>query len=358
MQLHGITRRSVVAVLLIASAACNKEATGTAPASTASAGSEFPSVLATIGDQKITMADIEAKSGAELAQIETQYRRGRSKIVGDALKAILYERVMEDEARKQGKSVDELVIAEAGGSIEPSEIEIGSWYTENQSKVGGRSLDQIRMQIADLLRREKRTAAMQKLQQRIDRERGVTIAYQPYRLEFDHAGSPALGSSGAAVEVVEFSDFQCPYCRQFAPNLKRVKEEFGDKVRVVYRQYPIASIHPFAFKASEASLCAHDQGKFWELHDMMFSEQEKLAVADLKDKARRAGVDQKKFDGCLDSGKYVEQVQADLAEGLRIGVSGTPAVYVNGIQLDGGAVPYETLAQAIRQELSRQTGGK
>ena len=342
-------------LLFAGAAACNKEATGTAPASTATAGSEFPAVLATIGDQKITMADIEAKSGAELSQIETQYHRGRSKIVGDALKAILYERVMEDEAKKQGKSVDELVIAEAGGSIEPSEIEISSWYNENQGKVGGRSLEQVRTQVADLLRREKRTAAMQKLQQRIDKERGVTVAYQPYRLKFDHGNSPALGKNGAPVEVVEFSDFQCPYCRQFAPNMKRIEQEFGDKVRVVYRQYPIPSIHPFAFKASEASLCANEQGKFWELHDMMFSEQEKLAVADLKDKARRAGLDQKKFDGCLDSGRYVEQVQKDLAEGLRIGVTGTPAVYINGIQLEGGAVPYETVADAIRKELA-QTG--
>jgi protein-disulfide isomerase len=357
MQLHGLTNRFPLVALLVAAAACNREATGTAPAATAVAGSEFPAVLATIGDQKITMADIEAKSGAELAQIETQYHRGRSKIVGDALKAILYERVMEDEARKQGKSVDELVIAEAGGSIEPSDIEISSWYNENQSKVGGRSLDQVRVQIADLLRREKRNAAMQNLQQRIDRERGVTVAYQPYRLRFDHGSSPSLGKSGAAVEVVEFSDFQCPYCRQFAPNLKRIEQEFGDKVRVVYRQYPIASIHPFAFKASEASLCANEQGRFWELHDMMFSEQEKLAVADLKDKARRANLDRKQFDACLDSGKYVEQVQRDLAEGLRIGVTGTPAVYINGIQLEGGAVPYETLAKAIRRELAEKGSG-
>jgi protein-disulfide isomerase len=132
-----------------------------------------------------------------------------------------------------------------------------------------------------------------------------------------------------------------------------VNQKYGDQVRIVYRQYPIPSIHPFAFKAAEASLCANEQGKFWDLHDSMFANQTKLSVTDLKQRAGELGMDRKKFDTCLDTGRYVEQVQRDMAEGARVGITGTPAVFINGVELKGGAVPFETVAAAIDQELRR-----
>jgi protein-disulfide isomerase len=319
----------------------------------ASSGAEFPDVLATIGNERITMADVRAKSGDDLERIETQYHQMRSRIVHDALDALLREKVVEAEAKKQGKTVEQLVAAEVKGGLEPSEIEISTWYNENQARTGGRSLDQIRTQITDFLRSEKKKTAEKQLEERLNKERKVVVNFQPYRLTFQNEGAPALGKEGAPVTLVEFSDFQCPFCNRFAPTLKQVEKNFGDKVHIVYRQYPIASLHPFAFKAAEASLCAHEQGKFWEMHDILFGEQSKLAVTDLKEKAHRIGLDQKKFDTCLDTGRYVEQVQKDMKEGTRVGVTGTPAVFINGAELKGGAVPYETVAEAIQQELAR-----
>jgi protein-disulfide isomerase len=155
------------------------------------------------------------------------------------------------------------------------------------------------------------------------------------------------------VTLIEFSDFQCPFCRQFAPTIHQINKNYGDKIQIVYRQYPIPSLHPFAFKAAEASLCAHEQGKFWGLHDMMFAEQERLTVTDLKDKAGRLGMDKAKFTSCLDTGKYTEQVQRDMQEAVRAGATGTPAIYVNGVEVPGGAVPYNTIAAAIERELAR-----
>jgi protein-disulfide isomerase len=181
----------------------------------------------------------------------------------------------------------------------------------------------------------------------------VTVNFKPYRLAFTNEGAPALGKKGAPVEVVEFSDFQCPFCQRFAPTLKRVEQEFGDKVYIVYRQYPIPSLHANAIKAAEASLCAHEQGKFWELHDLMFAEQDRLDVTNLKEKARRLGMNQSRFNSCLDSGRYVEQVQKDQQEGARTGMTGTPAVFVNGIEIPGGAVSYEVVREAIQKELTR-----
>jgi protein-disulfide isomerase len=139
-----------------------------------------------------------------------------------------------------------------------------------------------------------------------------------------------------------------------APIMRQVAQKYGDKVQIIYRQYPIPSIHPFAFKAAEASLCAQEQGKFWEMHDAMFQDQKKLAVSDLKETAGRLGMDSKKFNGCLDSGKYVEQIQNDSREAVRSGVTGTPAVFVNGVVVDGGSVPLEVVEGYIQRELARK----
>jgi protein-disulfide isomerase len=317
-----------------------------------SADNDVPDVLATIGDKKITMADIRVRVGDQLDQMETRYRRERHRAIETTLQEIIRDSTLVAEARKQGKTVDQLVLAETGGPLEPTEAEIATWYKENRKRTGGRSLDQIRPKIVEYLRDERRNDAGEKLEQRLNQERNVTVNLQPYRVELNNEGAPSKGPAGAKVTLVEFSDFQCPFCSRFFPTLKQVEENFGDKVRIVYRQFPLTNIHPNAFKAAEASLCAHDQGKFWEMHDMMFQDQKRLTVKDLKAFAGRLGLNQKKFDTCLDTGRYTEQVQEDLKEGNRVGVTGTPAVFVNGVVLEGGAAPYEVVAKAIEKELA------
>ena len=123
-----------------------------------------------------------------------------------------------------------------------------------------------------------------------------------------------------------------------------------DKVRIVFRQFPLTSIHPQAQKAAEASLCAADQDKFWEMHDAMFQDQSNLQIDKLKEKAASLGLDTEVFNGCIDSSKYTEKVAEDLQEGSRAGVTGTPAVFINGRFLSG-AQPFETLAKIIEEEL-------
>lgn len=319
------------------------------PASALTSSNE---VLATIGDESITMQHIRDRAGAQIDQIELQYQTYRSKVIESALDSILNERLLTAEATKQGTSVPELVAAAVAANGEPTDADIAAWYKDNQARIAGRTLDQVRSQIVELLRQQRRTAAMNDLKARLGKEQKLSVQYEPYRLTFDVADRPALGKEGAPVTMVEFSDFQCPYCRGFAPTLRQVEREFGDKIRIVYLQDPITSIHPFALKAAEASLCAHDQGKFWELHDLMFSEQEKLAVTDLKEKARRIGLNGKKFDECLDSGRKVEPVQNDLAQAFRVGVKGTPTIYINGRELTGGR-SFEDVSAAINKELAR-----
>lgn len=328
------------------------QAQGTAPRSDPG---DPPEVLATLnGDQQVTMSDVRARIGNELDQLEIRYRRSQYKLVEATLQELLRDRVLGAEAERQGTTVDQVLAAELGGSLEPTEVEIAAWYETNQSRTGGRSLDDLRSQITDYLRRERRADAATRVEERLARERAVTIHLEPFRVQFDNAGAPAIGPQDAELTLVEFSDFECPYCARFHPTLKALQERYGRELRIVYRQFPIASIHANAVKAAEASLCAHDQGKFWEMHDILFQEQQRMAIRDLKEKAGRLGLNQGRFNACLDSGKYIEQIQADLEEGKRAGVTGTPALFLNGVPIDGGAVPLETVVKAVEAEKARR----
>jgi protein-disulfide isomerase len=348
-------------VVLITPAAACREGPASQEKAVVQQGAPAPgpdAVLASVGDEKITMADVRARSGDLLNQLETQYQIAKSRIVRTALDSILLEKTLTAEMKRTGKTVDELVATEAGADgLTPTDADVVAWYQSNQARLGARPIESVRPQILELLRTEKRKAAEKKLQSRLNTERKVTVAFEPYRLQFDNEKAPTLGKADAPITLVEFSDFQCPFCQAAAPTLKQVEQKFGDKVRIVYRQYPIASLHPFAFKAAEASLCANDQGKFWELHDTMFQDQKKLTVSDLKQSARRLGLDGKKFDACLDAGRYVEQVQNDQKEGQRAGVNGTPAMFINGVYVEGGAVPFSTLELLIQKELARGKAG-
>ncbi|MBI2672220.1 DsbA family protein [Candidatus Woesearchaeota archaeon] len=169
---------------------------------------------------------------------------------------------------------------------------------------------------------------------------------------------PVIGDKNAPVTIVEFSDFQCPFCgRFFSQTLPSIEENYINpgKVKFVYRDFPLNSIHPFAQKAAEASECADDQGKFKEMHDKIFSNQVSLSLDNLKIWAKDIGLDTNKFNDCLDSGKQASEVGNDEKDGLALGVQGTPAFFV-GNENDGylaisGAQPFEVFDQAIKKFL-------
>jgi len=313
----------------------------------------LPDVLATIGEEQITLDDVRARVGEQFDQMTNQYLQARYNLLDETLQQIMRDRLLAAEADERGMRVNELIEEETGVNLEVTEADIAAFYEENQSRLQGRSLDQVRDQIAEHLRTTRRNEAMAGLEDRLSDERGVVYHMQPFRVELENGGAPALGPSDAVVTLVEFSDFECPYCSRFFPTFQRIKEEYGDRIQIVYRQYPLTSIHPSAFKAAEASLCAEEQGEFWAFHDLLFQEQSRLAVRDLKEKAGRLGLDQTEFDTCLDTGRYVEQVQDDLAAGRTAGVNGTPALFVNGIPIEGGAVAFEVVAEALDRELRR-----
>ncbi len=160
------------------------------------------------------------------------------------------------------------------------------------------------------------------------------------------------GKSDAKVTLVEFSDFECPYCSRFQPVIEQVMTDYKDQVRLVYKHYPLTSIHPNAQKAAEAAECAGDQDKFWEMHDKLFANQSSLSVTSYKAWAKELGLNEKKFATCIDNSEKANDVKSDQTYGDSIGVQGTPSTFVNGY-LVSGAQSYDYVKNLIDQELAK-----
>ncbi len=173
------------------------------------------------------------------------------------------------------------------------------------------------------------------------------------KVEASADDDPVKGSANAPVTIIEWSDFQCPFCgRFFTQTFTQIDQEYikAGKVKFVYRDFPL-SFHENAQKAAEAGECAHEQGKFWQLHDKIFQDQNAITVNDLKKDAADLGLDTAKFNACLDSGKYAAEIQKDIDDGKKAGVTGTPAFVING-RFIGGAQPYSAFKQAIDAALA------
>ncbi len=306
--------------------------------------------VAEIAGKTVTMAELEESIAPQLARLDQQ----RQQLLEQGLDRLVDQKLMEAEAAARGVDVAALQQTEIQSKVgEVTDTDVSTWYDQNKSRVGGRPLEQIAPQVKQYLTQQRTNEAREALMKGLRNKFKTRILMDVPRVEVAEAGSPAEGGApGAPVTIVEFSDFQCPFCGRVVPALQKAKETYGDKLRIVFRQFPL-NIHPMAPKAAEAALCAADQGKFWEMHDAMFADQQKLAVPDLKAKAAAIGLEAAKFEGCLDGGGKAQVVQRDLADGQKAGVSGTPAMFVNG-RFISGAVPYEDLAKVIDDELARK----
>jgi protein-disulfide isomerase len=310
---------------------------------------------ARVGDRVITMKEVEdrwkaADPAEHSAALQTLYDARRT-----ALDEIVADMLIAEAAKAKGMSPDGFVEAEISRRVKPvDDSAVVSFYQANVSQMQGRSLADMAPLINRYLTDQQRAAVRQALVAEL-RKSGpdVRVMFDAPRHEVEiEETDPFLGSESAPVTLIEFSDFQCPFCQRVAPTLKRLRETYGDKVRVVWKDFPLTQIHPQAFKAGEAAHCAGEQGKYWEYHDRLFAKQQELQPADLKKHAADLGLEPAKFDACLDASKYGERVRNGVAQGTRLGVNSTPTIYINGRMLSG-AQPYETFVAVIDEELSR-----
>jgi protein-disulfide isomerase len=273
-----------------------------------------------------------------------------------ALEAIIADLLLAEAAKAKGMTPDAFELAEVGKRIKPvTDADVVAFYQANINQMQGRSLEIMAPAINRYLTEQQRETARLALIAEL-RKAGpdVRVLIDAPRRDVEiESTDPSLGRASAPVTLIEFSDFQCPFCQRVAPTLKRLRETYGDKVRIVWKDFPLTQIHPQAFKAGEAAHCAGDQGKYWEYHDKLFANQQLLQIEDLKKHASELGLDATAFASCLDGSKHGERVRNGVAQGTRLGVNSTPTVYVNGRVLSG-AQPYETFVSVIDEELSRQ----
>jgi protein-disulfide isomerase len=345
MRLDLMTGVLLAAGALVASPSSAADKAKAAPMPAASQGA-----VATVDGEAVTDEDMARAGGARYQTFKTQEYAARREFT----EAAIGMKLLENEAKRRGATVDDLKKQEVEAKVEAvTDAQAKDFYELNKARFGTLSE-------ADALGQIRTGLGQQRMQRRLSEFVGelrakanVKVLLDPYRIDVAVGDDPAKGPATAPVTVVEFSDFQCPYCAKVGPTLKRVEETYGDKVRIVYRDFPLQQIHGNAAKAAEAGSCANDQGKFWPLHDKMFENQGKLAVADLKQMAKDAGLDAAAFDQCLDSGQKAAEWAEDLKDGERYGVNGTPAFFVNG-RLLGGAGTFEKFAEIIDDELTRK----
>lgn len=307
--------------------------------------------------KKFAEADLE-KVEIQKLQFEAQYAQARQQIMETYLRRLIEDRVLDAEAAKRHITKQELITREITSKVQdPAQAEIDAYYEANKARLGP-SKEFVAPQIIQYLRQQSTEKLTEAFIEPLKKEYAVVTLLEPLRMPLETKGSPSKGPDNAPVTLVVFSDYQCTFCQNLSGTLKRILSDYGDQVRLIYRQFPNPNIHNNAEKAAEASLCAQEQGRFWEMHDLLFQDPNKLKIEDLKAYAAQLGLNKDSFGQCLDSGKSVPRLKADFMDAMRAGAGGTPALYVNG-RLLPGARPYDEIAGVINEELQKKhaTGG-
>jgi protein-disulfide isomerase len=319
--------------------------------------------LATVEGQVITEQQVLQAAAADLTKLDANkptpqaaYDRARLEILWRAMDSIIEDKLITLEAARQNITKQRLIEVEIESNVEtPSPQEVDQFYEANKVQIAAQMpgtkaqvLPQVRQYLIDSSRRRYRTMLIGSLR------RGYKIMtnLDPLRTDIATAGYPTKGAAKAPVTIVEFADFECPYCGGLYPTLKQVERAYPDKVRFVFRQFPLVNMHPNAQKSAEAALCANEQQKFWEFHDSLYGNQSELGVPALKQRAVTMRLNTATFNTCLDSGKHAETVRKDQEDARKSGVTSTPTMFING-RLLGGNQPLAVIREIIEDELKR-----
>lgn len=295
--------------------------------------------LATVGGEPISEAEILERAAGELLRL----RRERHELIERTVETRIRERLLEIEAARRDLPPEEMLRRE----IEARRAAIPA--AEVEAFHEGRRLRQPFAQAEEQIRRH---LASEAFYRELEEEHAVERRLEPFRIAMAPVG-PSRGPSDAPVTLIEMVDFECPFCSRMVPVLDQLQRRYGDQVRFVVRQFPL-EIHPSSPLAARASLCADDQGHFWEMHDRLFADQANLHLEGLpKIAAKVEGIDLEAFKSCLDSDRHEDALAVDRAAGLRAGVSGTPAFFINGRYLSG-TVTADALAEIVEDELRRE----
>lgn len=327
--------------------------------SVAPLGAEAPpdgtAVVARIGSRAVTYDELDR---AALRQDAARFRglRLRDAIYEArraALDTIVADHLIEAEAAREGVPAATLLDRGIAETLTPvADADVAAWFTANQARLNGGTLEALAGKIRQALEETRRHEARTRFVDRLRARSRVSVLLTPPREAIAiQPQEPGAGSEQAPIQIVMYSDYQCPYCARVTPTLERVKEVYGERVRIVVRDFPLESIHPRAVDAAKAARCAHEQGRFWDYYDRLFSTQTRMGQSDFLQHAASLGLDQATFTACTASERIAALVRDDMRSGERLGVSSTPAFFVNGRFLPG-AQPFEAFKRVIDAELA------
>ena len=305
------------------------------------------SPVARIGGQAIGEDELVPLIAGQLFQLKSQEYEVKLK----ALQLLLNRRALEAAAAKNGLSTEAFLEQNVDAKVlRPNNAEVDAFYLAQKDRIS-RPLGEVRPQLEQALWQAKRQQARQEFIAQLQKESSVEILLQRPALEITADPGRVRGNPRAPVTILEFGDFQCPFCREVQGTLKTILDKYGDKVRLAFRDFPLNQIHPQAQQAAEAGRCAGEQGKFWEYHDLLYENQRRLDLGGLKDLAQTAGLDANRFSSCMASGQYRPSIESDLQMGNGAGVNGTPGFFINGVPL-AGAQPVAAFEQIIDSQLA------
>ena len=312
-------------------------------------GQNDSTVVAEIAGRKVTTHELEDKQAGKLLQAKYKYYLAER----DALDQFIDDQMLEMQAKKEGVTLDELFKRHVASAVpEPTEDQLRFYYEGVQTD---ESYEAARSKIIDTVHQLRIKKAHDAYIAELRGQYGVVVELDQPKAHVEVGNAPRLGPVNAPVQIIEFADYECPYCQKVNEDLGRLREQFGSQISVVYKDFPLP-MHPLAAKAAEAAHCAGEQGKFWEFHDSLF-QTKRLQNSDLRQQASTLKLDTARFDQCLNSGEQAAGVKKDAAEGQRLGLQGTPSFFING-HFMSGAVGFMKLRETVLQELGADASKK
>jgi protein-disulfide isomerase len=304
--------------------------------------------VAVVGDRLISAAELDAAARDRLLRVRNDEYAVRRQALDELIARVLIER----GAAARGLAPDEFMRLEIDLRVAaPTDEHARAVFDSDPSRYRGQPFDRVASQIRASLIQARTADAKRRLLADLKEQADVRLLLEPPRAIIDTPAAPARGRADAAVTILEFSDFQCPFCRSATETLKRIETAFAGDVRLVFIDFPLP-IHADAPRAAEAAACADEQGRFWDMHDALFASQSALRQNDLERRAEQIGLDAARFQSCLASGRHTARWQQGRALGQRHGVAATPTFFVNG-RMVTGAIPYETFREIVREERDR-----
>jgi protein-disulfide isomerase len=314
---------------------------------TFAAAQELPSVVATVQGQPIAADDLTQALRGELLRLEMQ----RYQLFREKLDELIADKIFSLEATQRGVSAPQFIDDEISAKLQPvTPQQVQAFYEANKNRIK-QPLEKVSEQLTSYLQQQAREQRRQALLKELQPRYPVMVALRAPTVEVATEGEPTLGPSNAPITIVEFSDFQCPYCRQAQSTVKRIMAEYEGKSKLVFRDFPLRNIHPLAQKAAEAAQCAAEQQKFWPYHDKLFTSTN-LQMDELKKFAQELELNLAQFTTCLDSGKSAAGIDTDMQAGQQAGVNATPTFFVNGSPLSGAA-SYERFKELVDAALEQ-----